>query len=399
MKKSIILICVSVIASMSFFASCSEDELGPTIYDPKVVPLDRTQYTFPLDSFLEANYREVYNIRYLYKLVDISADMDYNLTPCSYQKSKEIAVLAKYLWFDVYGKLKSPEFLKEYAPRILHIIGSAAYNPSSGTMTLGEAKGGKKITFYRGNSMDVYDIADANEKFFKTLHHEFAHILHQTKVMPTEFGTLSLGQYDPLKWQNRNDSVVLSQGFVSTYASSEYPEDWVETIANYIVKDSITWEGMLNTAAYGWEVLRVKVEDFDPELETRTYDDDLKNPSGKIVEYSVLRKTISRDADGKPVLVDGEYQYLDNDGVDGKAMILRKLDMCRTWLKESFSIDLDQLRKEVQLRQYLTDENGNFVIQDREFVNRMTSPLHPGSSETLMDSLLHQVDKFKELQP
>lgn len=399
MKKSIIFICLSIILGTSFFASCSEDDLGPTIFNTPEGPLDRTLYSFPLDSFLEANYRSIYNLRYIYKMEDIGSDMDYNLIPCTYEKSKEIAVLAKYLWFDVYTKLKSPEFLKKYAPRILHIIGSAAYNPSSGTMTLGEASGGKKITFYRGSSIDVNNIDSINELFFKTMHHEFSHILHQNTIYPTEFRTLSAGKYDSFSWQERNDSVVLSEGFVTPYGSSQIQEDWVETIANYIVKDSITWEGMLNTASYGWEVVMVKIADYDPSFEQRLYENDLKDLNGNVVEYEVLRKTVSRDEKNQPILVDGKYQYIDNDGIDGQALLLRKLDMCRTWLKESFGLDLDQLRKEVQIRQYLTDDQGKFVLRDGKFVNRLIEPLHAGSSETLIDSLLYQVDKFKELQP
>lgn len=401
MKKSIIFILLSILIGSSLFTACSDDELGPTIFDPTVRPLDRTQYSFPLDSFVEANYRQTYNLRYIYRMEDISADMDYNLIPCTYQKSKEVAVLAKYLWFDIYAKLQTPEFLKMYAPRILHIIGSPAYNPSSGTMTLGEASGGKKITFYRGNSIDVNNIDSLNELFFKTMHHEFSHILQQTKVTPTEFNTLSSGQYDPFAWQDRNDSLVLSLGFVTPYGSSQATEDWVEVIANYIVKDSITWNGMLNTATYGWEVVLVDVDKFDPELETRTFKNDVKQAgsNNKYAQYEVYRKTIVRDENGDPIKDEnGKLQYIDEDGVDGKALILQKLDMARNWMKTSFGLDLDLLRKEVQTRQYLTDEKGEFVLRDGKFVNRLVEPLHIGSSETLMDSLLYQVDKFKELQ-
>lgn len=400
MKKSIIFIFLSILIGSSLFTACSDDELGPTIFDATVSPLDRTQYSFPLDSFVEANYRQPYNLRYIYRMEDISADMDYNLIPCTYQKSKEVAVLAKYLWFDIYAKLQTPEFLKMYAPRILHIIGSPAYNPSSGTMTLGEASGGKKITFYRGNSIDVNNIDSLNELFFKTMHHEFSHILQQTKVTPTEFNTLSSGQYDSFAWQDRNDSLVLSLGFVTPYGSSQATEDWVEVIANYIVKDSITWNGMLNTATYGWEVVMVDVDKFDPELETRTFKNDVKQAgSDAYAQYEVYRKTIVRDENGDPIKDEnGKLQYIDEDGVDGKALILQKLDMARNWMKTSFGLDLDQLRKEVQTRQYLTDEKGEFVLRDGKFVNRLVEPLHIGSSETLMDSLLYQVDKFKELQ-
>ena len=48
---------------------------------------------------------------------------------------------------------------------------------------LGTAEGGKKITLYEVNSLDFenVDIEVLNEYYFKTMHHEFAHILHQKR--------------------------------------------------------------------------------------------------------------------------------------------------------------------------------------------------------------------------
>ena len=40
------------------FVSCSEDDLGPSIFDTKEYPLDRGNYSFPLDTFLKANFLE-----------------------------------------------------------------------------------------------------------------------------------------------------------------------------------------------------------------------------------------------------------------------------------------------------------------------------------------------------
>ena len=74
------------------FVSCSDDDLGPTIFDTTYHPLDRTQYTFPLDTFIEKEFREPYNLRFLYKMEDIGSNMNYNLVPCSYENSMKFAV-------------------------------------------------------------------------------------------------------------------------------------------------------------------------------------------------------------------------------------------------------------------------------------------------------------------
>lgn len=94
----------SVVLSGSL-ASCSDDDFGPTIFNAVDRPLDRTSYTFPLDTFLKANFQEPYNMRYLYKMEDVGSDMEYNLVPCSYDKCVSLAVLCKYLWYDVYLSL------------------------------------------------------------------------------------------------------------------------------------------------------------------------------------------------------------------------------------------------------------------------------------------------------
>lgn len=401
MKKYLIIV-ISILTAGCFFTSCSDDEFDSSIFDTSRVPLDRTSYTFPLDTFAIENFLNPYNLRFLYRLEDVGSNMDYNLIPCSYEKSQEVAVLSKYLWFDVYKKVKDEVFLKTYSPKILHIIGSPAYNAASGTMLLGVAEGGKKITFYRTNSIDLRDIDDVNEKFFKTMHHEFSHILHQHILYPTDFRTLSNSLYDPMSWQERSDSVVLSFGCVTPYGSSGEAEDWVEVIANYIVKSDDVWNGMLNTASYGWETVVVDVDKWDPETEYRTFNSkkDVKTVDGKDSQYEVVRKSIIRDADGNPVLNDdGNVQYIDNDAVDGRAMLEKKLGMCRQWLQESFGINLDELRHEVQTRQYVTNGDGSFKRDaDGKLINRLVYPLHPGSTETLLDSLLNDVNKFKELQ-
>lgn len=92
-----------------------------------------------------------------------------------------MARLVKYLWFDVYGTVVGEEFLKENGPRIIHLIGSPAYNPISGTIVLGTAEGDIKVTLYSCNDLDPTNIDMMNEYYFKTMHHEFApHLTSKT---------------------------------------------------------------------------------------------------------------------------------------------------------------------------------------------------------------------------
>ena len=71
-------------------------------------------------------------------------------------------------------------------------MGSPKYNPNTGTITLGEAEGGRKIVLYRLNWFDLKD-RDLIQQIMKTVHHEFGHTLHQTILYPEEFKNITPG--------------------------------------------------------------------------------------------------------------------------------------------------------------------------------------------------------------
>lgn len=406
-KYRFFTIAAAALLTLGVTTSCSDDEFDPSIFDTEEHWLDKTSVTFPLDTFCIESFREPYNLRYVYKMEDIGSDMQKNLVPASYDKSKQLAVLAKYLWYESYEVCAGQEFLKLYSPRIIHVIGSKSYNPVSGTETLGEAEGGLKITLYGANELDVNNIDKLNENFFKTMHHEFGHILAQNYTYPTSFSLISQGLYNAVNWQDTQDSIALAEGFVSPYAQSQIREDWVEVLANYIVKDTITWTNMLNTASFDWEETEIDASYYErcvalgANRDSVGYyvSDGTKSSTGSVTGYNVVRKVISRDANGNPLLDEnGKMIYLEQDGVNGKEVILQKLDLVRTWLKDNFNVDLDQLRREVQNREWVTDADGNFVIENGHLVNKLTAPTEENPSKTLMEVLLDEVNKFEALQ-
>ena len=187
------LLFVAVAALSAGFTSCSDDDFTSTIFNtaPAQDYLDKTQYTFPLDTFIKKEFLEPYNVKFQYKFDDKGSDKNKNLTPATYDQIVDLAVLTKYLWYDVYKQLAGDVFLKKYSPRIINLTGSKNYNVSSGTETLGDASSGVKINLYNVNNLDVTKIDVMNEYFFKTMHHEFAHILDQHVLHPTAFNTIS----------------------------------------------------------------------------------------------------------------------------------------------------------------------------------------------------------------
>lgn len=439
MKKilSIMFAAMAVMVSVSL-TSCSDDDFTASIYDPNDYPLDRDLFTFPLDTFCKVNFQEPFNLKYLYKMEDVGTDMDYNLVPCAYDKSIDFAVLCKYLWLDVYTKVSgSEEFLKKYSPRIIHLIGSSAHNPQSGTEILGTAEGGLKVTLYKGNAMNINNIEDLNEKFFGTMHHEFGHILHQNILYPQAFNLISNGQYSPQDWQDTPDSVAVSRGFITPYASSATRDDWVELFSRYITYDKARWAATMEIAKYEWETAEaISADTLIRSLSNGVSRDILgyvtkatTDTQGNETQYTVQRKSIQRDDAGHPILDDGtvielgtgdgsdglgwttrslttgEYidctgklVFLHQTGVIGSQVINEKMELLRTWLKESFNMDLEDLHNEVQKREWLTDADGNFVYRNGRLVNRLTAPSEEDPSRTLIEVLRDEVNKYKSLQ-
>ncbi len=402
MKNKLHILLLAAIAIVGIgFTACSDDDFTDSIFDTKDYPLDRNSYSFPLDTFLKVNYLEPYNLKFIYRMEDIGSDMNKNLTPASYESSMELAVLSKYLWYDVYEKYGGAEFLKNNSPRIIHVIGSKSYNTSQGTETLGVAEGGLKITLFNVNNLNVNDIDMMNEYFFKTMHHEFGHILDQTRIHPTAFNLLCNGQYDASSWSDTPDSVAAGRGFMSPYASSAYSEDWVETLANYITLDTLAFERMMGAASYEWELIDMEWDEYVKRsrsalsLDTVGY---YKFSTGG-GDNKCYRRRCARNADDTVALdADGNVQWLHTTGRDGVAIINQKIDYVRSWLKDNWGISLDDLRREVQQRQFLTNPDGSFVRTSRGLVNRLTSPLESDPSSTLMSQLLMQILQYKSLQ-
>lgn len=223
-----------------------KDQFTESIFiDPKV---DTTTYTYQFDKWLDKYYTEPYNVEFLYKLDDNATDPNYNVVPVSIGMADTLAHLALYLWYDVYDSIVGPDFLPTYGPKMIQLIGSAMIDQAHGTEKLGYAESGIKITLLKINEMQLHNMEQLNEYIFKTMHHEFSHILHQQKAYPKEFGQINPIDYDPNRWQDRNDQQAWELGFVSPYGSSQAREDFVEVIANYIVKSDKWWQDMLKKA-------------------------------------------------------------------------------------------------------------------------------------------------------
>lgn len=243
--KKICLFALAAILSLGF-NSCSEDNpSSDSIFGGKTVHRDN------FDKWLLANYTYPYNIDVKYKMEDIYSDMKYHLVPADSAKSAKLAIIAKYLWFDAYAECVGPNFVKANVPRIIHLIGSPAYNSGQGTMILGTAEGGLVITLYMVNNLTdkmLTDYATVNEYYFHTMHHEFTHILNQRKPYNPAFDLVTQSGYVSGNWLNVSTRDARRAGFVSPYAMMNGAEDFAEMLSFYVTYTPQAWQAILDEA-------------------------------------------------------------------------------------------------------------------------------------------------------
>lgn len=246
--------------SVVMFAGCSDDDLSSkSIFDTE--PIAQSEF----DQWLKTNYVDTYNIRFNYRYSDKESNSSYNLAPAALDKSEALAIMMKHVWLDAYKEVMGEEFVKTYAPRVMQLFGSAAYN-SGGSIVMGTAEGGLKVTLYNVNVIDLDNpiidsespfvdksvgTYDLNYWFFHTMNHEFCHIMTQKKNYSTDFQTISAADYKSADWINLNDKDAPAQGFVSGYASSEYNDDFAEIYSQYVTHSEAAWQKILEAGVNG----------------------------------------------------------------------------------------------------------------------------------------------------
>ncbi len=239
---------------IGLFCSCDSDDLDPTsIFDQD--PPERNEF----DLWILDNYVYPYNIDLKYRMEDIESSMEFDLVPARIDKAQQLAVLVKYLWLETYDELAGLDFTRAYVPKVLHMIGSRAWN-NNNTYVLGTAEGGLKVTLYNVNELTI-DINALNESYFHTMHHEFAHILHQTKNYDPAYELITEGDYIGANWYQLTDLQAFQSGFVSRYSASAPQEDFVEMYSRFLTYSPDEWDYILAAAgSAGRAIIEQKFE-------------------------------------------------------------------------------------------------------------------------------------------
>lgn len=231
-------------------SACSEEKLSP-----RPIPQEQSKNSF--DKWLYDNYVGNYNIDLQYHMQDIERDQTKHLIPARLDQSMRMAKIVRHAWLGAYDEIAGKDFMRRFSPRILSMVGSASWN-TNGTIVLATAEAGLKVVLYRVNELDPSSVEVLNDMFFHTMHHEFAHILHQNIVWPQEYNLISAADYSPSSWHNRRFDEAAKLGFISSYAGSQAREDIAEVTSRYITNTPADWQRLWNAAG---EAGRKKIEE------------------------------------------------------------------------------------------------------------------------------------------
>jgi substrate import-associated zinc metallohydrolase lipoprotein len=315
MKKYLYTVLAAFIA-LSALTSCSEDELDPN----SIITMDEMKQN-DFDKWLEVNFVNPYNILFKYRYEMNESDFSYYTIPADMDCSIMLAHLVKYLCIDSYDEVAGPTFTRSYFPKMFFLIGEWEYK-NNGTFILGTAEGGKKILLSGVNYLPQVlaggyqgytdPKAGLNHFYIKTIHHEFTHILNQNKDFPADFTQVTPSDYVTDSWSTSEYGTYYRQrGFVSTYSQHSDREDFAELLSLYVTNTAEKWDEWLELA-------------------------------GREVEESDVTNTEFK----------ASFPALGVGGVfPGKDNIIAKINIVKTYMKNTFNIDLDALRAAVLRRQ------------------------------------------------
>lgn len=393
-------------------ASCKEDDdFSESIFDTSISVVDQKSTTAPFDQWLYDTFVVPYNTEIQYKFNYPASSLEFQLAASDYKKSQMLARFIKYLFYDVYNKYGEKDangnelFMKLYGPRIFHFIGSDAFSPTTGTETLGYASAGVKITLIGVNKLKqvepgmtytVEDIDQLNYYQFHTMHHEFSHILHQTKYYPTAYALVTPGTYDPRSWQERDSTQAHMMGYVTHYSCKDSYEDFVELLSCTITDSDNRWMNTIIDLCLNGGVKtgdKERVMALIDSLEIRNFNDPAQHWNNFTIYSEEARSVDTGDFEstGRYVMDDHlsdsqshsdvqlrfteektfksfqefmdwvEIDTSDNNG--GANAVLKKLELATKWYTETWGLHLFTMRREVRERQ----EHLNEFINSSDF--------------------------------
>ncbi|MCT4601651.1 MAG: putative zinc-binding metallopeptidase [Marinifilum sp.] len=297
---NIILFIVSIVFAM-FVISCDKSDN----VDYKAPDIELSNH--PNDIYIRENILNEYGTAIRWEWDQRFLNKGQTAEPVNEELVIPIVNLVEELWIKPFMVLSadSEKFIRNYMPKEVVFIGSYIYN-SNGTNLLGYAESGARISLM---NLNAYDLNDRMwlEELLITMHHEFAHIVHQNHDMPIGYGKISPLGYLGEGWRNGISlPEAIKRGMVTAYGTSNQYEDFTELISRFLIQDTVSFNS--------------------------TY---LRNED--CAQLSNSESCIETN--------------------NGRELIRQKLKLIKEFYDEEFSIDLNSLRDTIQKRMSLYEYN------------------------------------------
>jgi substrate import-associated zinc metallohydrolase lipoprotein len=242
MKKNNTKYGIIIFFFIFLFLGCEEEKLEDSFIE--IPSATQTE----LDQWIDTQFRIPYNIQVIYRWNSASTDQSRPLVPPKEELVQTFLQAVIRIWIHPYNVVaeNKEELMKSYTCRELVLVGSGSYNQNS--VTLGLAANGYRITLYTVNQFDLRTGGinrSRLQQFFRTMHHEFAHVLNQRKPYDPNFKQITGGY--TADWTSISDAQARELGFISAYARSDEREDFVETLVFFITSTEGEWQQLLNS--------------------------------------------------------------------------------------------------------------------------------------------------------
>ena len=234
MKK----IYIAAVLALSLAACNNKETLNPeSVIQPRV-----TAQT-ALDTYIYNNFQKPYNISVTYNYIDADFEMGKYFYPPTEAKVQPMLEIVKKVWIDSYTQVAGQDFIKSVAPRQISLIGGYNMN-SDGTITLGFADSGMKITLFNVDQLDVTKHT-ATRQYFHTIQHEYCHIINQRKPYSEEYGKITPSDYTA-NWYNVRLADANKKGFITPYSMLNDIEDFAEMTSGILSMSKTDWDAKIN---------------------------------------------------------------------------------------------------------------------------------------------------------
>lgn len=348
MKYNILFAAFPLFAAVS--CGVDDDDFTASIFDTTTSAVDAASATAPFDQWLYDTFVVPYNVEidYRYKLQE--SGIDYQAAAAGYEQSQAMARLLNYLFFQPYEEELDAEFLRQNSPRQFRFVGSYAV-ATDGEVKAGYAKDGILVTLRNINGLNLdygnwteSDIKTLNTIYFSTIHHEFGHILHMRRQIPSDFRKLTASTYNAGSWSELTDAEARAMGYVTPYASMSYEEDFAETFAAVICASDADWMSIIIDAA-GNGLLSADRNALMALIDSLriTGLDDASKPWNNFTANGVAYTSFRDFLDDVPVVTSSSSSAF--------SLLQRKVEILSDWCDTNWGLPIFSLRANVQQKQ------------------------------------------------